>query len=131
MNQGVCNSLICKEIFNCVQWNGLSPISPVSLSSGYRARVDKYVKDGCTSFEIDVYNSAGSEVVMGPDGWLNKHGIKGNAVAVSSTVDNALRGLSILQARAIGMIPEKGALNIKGLNVSQIAKKWMAMKCKR
>lgn len=87
-----------------------------SLGEGYTYRVDSFTTSGRASFEVHVFNPAGIEIgVHGETEWIPKHGFTGGPV-LSENVENRLRSLLIVENRARGLLPEKGAANIKGNN---------------
>ena len=103
---------------NAQQWVdslGLNNRETISLGSGYIGHVDVFVSNSKTSFEIHVLDNKNREVgIYGPNGWLNKHGLKGKPDNIPANVENACRGKSVELGRRLGVVPPKGRANIKG-----------------
>ncbi|MCB0522704.1 MAG: RHS domain-containing protein [Lewinellaceae bacterium] len=58
---------------------GLGKRKWIDLGDGHKGGIDTFNTGGQASFEIHVYNKKGTELgVHGPDGWINKHGHKGD-----------------------------------------------------
>jgi hypothetical protein len=97
----------------------------LNLGEGYSGRVDSFNgPGGQASFEIHVYDSAGNEVgVWGPEGWINKHA--GIPEEVSPQLENTLRGMSIDQLRASGLIPDKGQADIKNVPLPNLVGRFL------
>ena len=94
---------------------GLNNRETISLGSGYIGHVDVFVSNSKTSFEIHVLDNKNREVgIYGPNGWLNKHGLKGKPDNIPANVENACRGKSVELGRRLGVVPPKGRANIKG-----------------
>jgi RHS repeat-associated protein len=80
-----------------------SGAADVTLAQGWSGRVDKFMLGGAASFEIHVLNAAGTEVgVLGPTGWIAKHGFSGQAPALPPAVSNSLNGRLIQELRTLG-----------------------------
>jgi hypothetical protein len=83
------------------------------LGGGYTGRVDRFNTMGGTSFELHVYKGDTEVGVLGPNGWINKHGHV-SAPELPKSVDNACNGIAVEEMRRAGHIPAKGRMNIKG-----------------
>jgi RHS repeat-associated protein len=80
----------------------------VNLGQGYTGNLQTFDTGGNASFELHVYDTGGNEVgVVGPDGWIMKHGFKGPP-QLSDDVMRVVKGVAVDAARGAGMIP-KGA----------------------
>jgi hypothetical protein len=106
--------------------SGSSGSSPLNLGGGYSGRVDSFNgPGGQSSLEIHVYDAQGDEVgVWGSSGWINKHG--GVPENVSPDLENTLRGMSIGQLRARGLIPPKGRADIRGLGLQDLISRFLS-----
>jgi hypothetical protein len=94
--------------------SGWDPLGLENLGGGYTARVDRFnTTGGQASFEIHVYKGDTEVGVLGPNGWINKHGHKG-APELPESVNNACNGIAVDEMRKAGHIPAKGKMNIKG-----------------
>ncbi len=82
---------------------------------GYTGRVDPFSsKGGASSFEIHVAGPDGKEIgVVGPEGWLPKHGFSGKPPDLPRDVVNKINGRAVEEMRARGLLPEKGTADIK------------------
>ena len=87
---------------------GLQQRSYVNLGKGYRGGIDMFNTGGSASFEIHVYDSKGKEVGMyGPQGWFDKHGLKGRPAGIPDVVETQCKGQAIVIGRRMGVIPPK------------------------
>jgi RHS repeat-associated protein len=90
------------------------------LGEGYTAGVDQFTSNGVTSAEVHVYDPKGNEVGMyGPNGWFNKHGLRGRPDGIPESVENQCRGKMVDFGRRAGYVPPKGTADIKGRNVGE------------
>jgi RHS repeat-associated protein len=90
--------------------NGLAPdstVAPIPLGDGWGARIDGPWQ-GNNSYEIHVYNPQTNEVgVLGPNGWIAKHGKDGSAPRLPDNVAKTLNGVDIKKQRQLGLCPDK------------------------
>jgi hypothetical protein len=52
--------------------------------------------------------------MYGPDGWFDKHGLKGRPNGIPDSVEAQCKGQAIDVGRRMGKIPEKGKADISG-----------------
>jgi RHS repeat-associated protein len=107
-----------------VEGNPLSFIDPYGLSSnrktvnlgvGYTGGIDIFDVSGSANFEIHVFNKNGKEVGMyGPDGWFDKHGLKGRPDGIPDSVEAQCKGQATDIGRRMGKVPAQGAGDISG-----------------
>jgi RHS repeat-associated protein len=85
------------------------------LGGGFTGRLDHFnTTGGQASFELHVYKGDTEVGVLGPNGWINKHGHVGPPANLPETVNNACNGIAVDEMRRAGHIPAKGRMNIKG-----------------
>jgi hypothetical protein len=91
---------------------GLCPSCNLNLGLGYFGRLDQFDVEGVSRYEIHVYRGNTEVGIVGPQGWIRKHG---NHVAeIPRPVLNKLNGENVTQLRRRGMLPEQGRGNIRG-----------------
>ena len=89
--------------------DGLQQTSYVNLGKGYLGRVDMFNVSGSASFEIHVFDPKGNEAgLYGPQGWFDKHGLKGRPSGLPDVVETQCKGQAISIGRRMGLIPQKG-----------------------
>ena len=74
--------------------------------------MDQFEVDGASRYEIHVYKGKQEVGVVGPNGWIRKHGK--HVGEVPRDVLNKINGENVTQLRRRGMLPEKGLGNIRG-----------------
>jgi RHS repeat-associated protein len=85
----------------------------VNLGKDYTGGIDTFDVGGRSSFEIHVYDGAGKEVgIYGPNGWFDKHGLRGAPEGLPSSVEAQCEGQAIDVGRRMGKIPPKGQVDI-------------------
>jgi RHS repeat-associated protein len=107
--------------FGYVSANPLMFIDPdalrktVNLGEGYTGGIDTFDVSGSSSFEIHVYDASGKEIgIYGPNGWFDKHGLRGAPDGLPSSVEAQCKGQAVDIGRRMGKIPAKGTANISG-----------------
>jgi hypothetical protein len=82
------------------------------LSGAKPARVDSFNSGGQSSFEVHVKKGNVEVGVLGPGGWINKHGHSG-APELPKNIENACNGIAVNEMRKRNLIPDKGSMDIK------------------
>ncbi len=93
---------------------GLAPCPDCDLDfgGGYRGRVDQFDVDGASRYEIHVYKGRQEVGVVGPNGWIRKHGRQ--VAEVPRDVLNKINGENVTQLRRRGLLSSRGEGNIRG-----------------
>jgi RHS repeat-associated protein len=91
---------------------GLCPSCNLNFGLGYFGRLDQFDTEGSSRYEIHVYKGDEEVGVVGPGGWIRKHGR--HVAEVPRDVLNKINGENVTQLRRRGMLPEQGEANIRG-----------------
>jgi RHS repeat-associated protein len=118
------------SLYGYVGLNPLNFVDPtgearkyIDLGGGWKGGIDQFNIHGAASHEIHVFDKAGKEVgVLGPKGWIPKHGHSGEAPKMPKDVSDRLMQANKGIMQKQGNIPkeggkESGKANGKGAGV--------------
>jgi RHS repeat-associated protein len=89
---------------------GLWPEEPLSLGSGWTARVDYFNESGIAKYEIHVANGGVDVGILGPKGWIGRHSFEaGVQPNMPREIANRLNGLNVSEARRFGFLGRAGS----------------------